>query len=318
MPIKVLSINGWCRNGSTIIGNVLGEVPGFVHVGELHFLWKNGAGKGVNSLCGCGKVLAECPTWSPILTDGIPDGMSPDEFADEVIRRQRAWVRSRHTWKVLRRGVRNADMRAHADLMTRTYQQIAAATGAEVIVDSTKISGEAALLSHLDGVIPYYLHLVRDPRAAAQSWREPKQYVYTMSATKSTWYWRGFNISSNALVERFPERSMFLRYEDFIADPATVIGSLMELCGADPAGNPVRGHTVDLRPNHTVTGNPDRFRSGPTVIRDRDDSWKTKLPRRARLATSLWSWPMAGRYGYGRDGYRPVGIEKESSVGSGA
>ena len=23
--IKVLSINGWCRNGSTILGNVLGE-----------------------------------------------------------------------------------------------------------------------------------------------------------------------------------------------------------------------------------------------------------------------------------------------------
>jgi hypothetical protein len=40
-PVKVLSINGWCRNGSTIIGNLLNEVDGFFHVGELHFLWKN-------------------------------------------------------------------------------------------------------------------------------------------------------------------------------------------------------------------------------------------------------------------------------------
>ena len=51
--VKVVCIIGWCRNGSTILGNVLGEVPGFFHAGELHFLWKNAAGKGANQSCGC-------------------------------------------------------------------------------------------------------------------------------------------------------------------------------------------------------------------------------------------------------------------------
>ena len=45
-PLTVLCVTGWCRNGSTIIGNVLNEVPGFFHVGELHFLWKNATGRG--------------------------------------------------------------------------------------------------------------------------------------------------------------------------------------------------------------------------------------------------------------------------------
>ena len=38
-------------------GNVLNEVPGFFHVGELHFLWKNAAGRGANNRCGCGRPV---------------------------------------------------------------------------------------------------------------------------------------------------------------------------------------------------------------------------------------------------------------------
>ena len=45
--LTILCITGWCRNGSTILGNVLNEVPGFFHVGEIHCLWKNSAGLGV-------------------------------------------------------------------------------------------------------------------------------------------------------------------------------------------------------------------------------------------------------------------------------
>ncbi len=71
-PLKILCITGWCRNGSTIIGNILNEVPGFCHVGELHFLWKNAAGKGANSSCGCGKDLTQCAVWSEILPLGRP------------------------------------------------------------------------------------------------------------------------------------------------------------------------------------------------------------------------------------------------------
>jgi Sulfotransferase domain len=299
--VTVLSITGWCRNGSTILGNVLNEVPGYVHVGELHFLWKNAAGKGVNSSCGCGAVLTECPLWSQILLAGMPTGVTLDEHATEVIRRQRAAVRTRHTWRVLRRGIRDGDSRAHAALMAATYREIATRTGATVIVETNKIPGESALLARLDGVDPYYVHLVRDPLAVAQSWRVPKDYVYTMSASKSTAYWDGFNIAAHALTRRYPERSLFLRYEDFIADPAGTVDTLVRLCGQAAAVNPVQGHAVDLHTNHTVTGNPDRLHTGPTIIRDRDDGWRTGLPLRARLAATALSWPLSMRYGYRRD-----------------
>jgi hypothetical protein len=125
-----------------------------------------------------------------------------------------------------------------------------------------------------------------------------KEYVYAMPASTSTAYWNGFNLAVRAIVKRFPERSRCLRYEEFIAHPADSVESLLRLCGADQAANPVRGNVVELRPNHTVTGNPDRFMIGRTVIRDTDDAWRSGLPASAKLAAVTLSWPLFGRYGY--------------------
>ena len=37
---RVLYILGWGRSGSTVLGNILGEVDGFFCAGELHYLWE--------------------------------------------------------------------------------------------------------------------------------------------------------------------------------------------------------------------------------------------------------------------------------------
>jgi hypothetical protein len=298
-PLKIVCITGWCRNGSTIIGNILNEIPGFFHVGEIHFLWKNSAGRGANNSCGCRKPLTECDIWSQVLAAGRPAGTTAEAHAAAVIRRQLACVRTRHTWRVLNRGLHGEEIREHADLMALTYHTAAKIMDARVIVDTTKIPGEAALLPHLAGVEPYFVHLVRDPRAVAQSWSSWKQYAYPMSSSKTTAYWHGFNTASQAILRRHPGRSMFLRYEDFIADPSRGVDRLLTLCGADPAANPMAGgRTIELHTNHTVTGNPDRFDTGATVIRERDDSWRTRLATSARLAAVTLSWPQFRRYGY--------------------
>jgi hypothetical protein len=298
--LSVIYISGWLRSGSTVLGNVLAEVPGFFHAGELHFLWKNAAGLGANRLCGCGLPLTGCPLWSVILPAGRPAGMTEAAHARLVLRQQRASVRTRHTWRVLRRGAADPVTRSQAALMTAVYHAIAEQTGARVIVDSSKMAAEAALLPHLDGVRPCFVHLVRDPRAIAQSYRAPKQYVEAMPAGQSTAYWHGFNRAAEAVSRRYPDRSAFLRYEEFIADPQAAVGGLLERFGTDPAVVPVHGRTVELHPNHTVTGNPDRFRSGVTVIKDDDSAWRSRLPAGARLTARTLAWPLFERYGYHR------------------
>ena len=56
--IVVLYIAGWGRSGSTIMGNILGQLPGFAHVGELSNVWSRGVIE--DSLCGCGARFSEC------------------------------------------------------------------------------------------------------------------------------------------------------------------------------------------------------------------------------------------------------------------
>ncbi len=311
-PVTVICVTGWCRNGSTIMGNILNEIAGLTHVGELHFLWQNSAGRGANSRCGCGAPLTGCPLWSAVLADLKPAQASLDQFAAQVVARQRRCVRTRHTWRVLRAGLADQDLRDHAELMSRAYRVIAARTGARVIVDTSKMPGEAALLPHLTGVRPVFVHLVRDPRAVAESWRQPKDYVYALSAAKSTGYWVGFNLASEAISRRYPQCSVRVRYEEFLTDPGRVIDQLLRLCGADAGANPVTGRLVELGVNHTVTGNPDRFRTGRTELRATDDRWVTALPARSKLAVAAIAWPLLRRYDYRRQNLRS---RKESMVG---
>ncbi|WP_163996211.1 sulfotransferase [Pyxidicoccus caerfyrddinensis] len=299
-PLTVLYVTGWCRSGSTIIGNVLNEVPGCFHTGELSFLWKNAHGNGSNTLCGCGAQLVECALWSKVLQQGVAPGETPREHAARVVRRQQDTVRTRHTLRVLRQDSPSPALREHADLLAKTYRTISDATGASVIVDSGKFPSEAALLPHVEGIRPYYLHLVRDPRAVAHSWTKTKQYVVPMSAARSTAYWLGFNVGSELVTRRYPERSLFLRYEDFISEPAATVDSLLSLIGVERSKNPVHVRTVNLGKNHTVTGNPDRFLSGPTLLRAGDDTWRKELSTRAKAVASALAWPLMGRYRYGR------------------
>ncbi|MBZ4414942.1 sulfotransferase [Myxococcus sp. RHSTA-1-4] len=299
-PLTVLYVTGWCRSGSTIIGNVLNEVEGCFHTGELSFLWKNAYGNGSNTLCGCGAQLVDCTLWSRVLQQGVAPGESPQAHAARVVLRQQATVRTRHTPRVLWRGLSALPLREHAGLLARTYRTIADVTGSRIIVDSGKFPSEAALLPHVKGVTPCYLHLVRDPRAVAHSWTKTKQYVVPMSAARSTAYWLGFNAGSELVTRRYPERSLFLRYEDFIAEPAATVDRLLRLIGVDRSANPVHRRTVHLGGNHTVTGNPDRFLSGPTLLRAGDDSWRKELSTRAKAVASALAWPLMGRYRYGR------------------
>ena len=47
--LKVLFIAGTSRSGSTLLGQLLGQIDGFIHIGELRQLWKKGFGQ--NSPC---------------------------------------------------------------------------------------------------------------------------------------------------------------------------------------------------------------------------------------------------------------------------
>jgi Sulfotransferase family len=305
--MRVLYITGMMRCGSTMIGNVLNEAERTLHIGELHFLWRNGIlHEGTNTSCGCGEILTDCPLWSKVLSAEVAADRHVAAGVEAV---QATRLRARHTLARLTESIgprrTPPDVRWVTGVTAELYRAAAGSAGAEVVVDSSKYPAEAAALLGRDDLDVRVLHVVRDARATTHSYRKDKSYVARMSAARSTGYWTAVNAASDLLALAGRDRYLRVRHEDFAARPAEIIDEVMAFAGIT-APNPVdAGGTVELGVNHTVTGNPDRFHHGRVLIRS-DGRWRTELGWKPRAFTTAASAPQLLRYGY------PVLAGKES------
>ncbi|WP_406277970.1 sulfotransferase [Embleya sp. NBC_00896] len=298
---RVLYITGWLRSGSTLLGNILNELPEVRHVGELHYLWRNGVlGLGTNSTCGCGLDLRACALWSSVLADAAGSGI--DAVAQRTAMRQHALLRTRHTRARLAEARGEVSVppgvRELLDTSARVYRRLAADGGASrLIVDGSKYPAEAAALLGRADLDVRVLHIVRDPRAAALSFRRAKQYIDPMSPVRSSGYWNAFNLASEQVAAAAVGRSLRVRYEDLAERPMAVVTDVLRFAGLDDA-SPVDGSgKVHLGGNHTVTGNPDRLRQGMTAIRP-DERWHSELSTRDTAVVTGITAPLLRRYGY--------------------
>jgi hypothetical protein len=86
-----------------------------------------------------------------------------------------------------------------------------------------------------------------------------------------------------------------LRYQDFVADPARAVHEILDFLGEprhDAGISPRR--TVELGSDHTVAGNPLRFRRGELEVR-LDEEWRTRMPRASRALVTALTLPMLAR-----------------------
>lgn len=322
---RVVYITGWCRTGSTLVGNLLGEYDGVAHVGELSYLWTNGVSRsGTNTVCGCGKDLLECPVWSEVLARLHPgqNDAGLRRLAAGYRERHARWLRTRHTRARLAeargRSARAPRVGRALSALGDIYTTIGETLAVEVIVDSSKFPAEAAALLGMPELDVRVLHLVRDPRATAYSWRRAKEYIPAMGVWRSTAYWTGFNLASEWIGAAFPDRYLRIRYEDFAADPGRVLTAIARwarLTGTSPvtaaeATGTAPGTATDsatatatLGENHTVTGNPDRLRRGSVQIRP-ERAWTTELPAAEAVVSTAVALPLLPRYGYPLTGWR--------------
>ncbi|NOZ78848.1 MAG: sulfotransferase, partial [Acidobacteria bacterium] len=169
--VHVLYIAGWGRSGTTILGNILGQIPGFTAVGELRYFWERNLTD--NYLCGCGSIIDHCPFWSSVIERAW--GGSPPDPADMTRWRDR--LRTRHLPFLLRPNAADRyarTLKPYLDELTRFYRAIQEVGQSRVIVDISKFPSYAYALSLLPDVKLSVLLMVRDPRAVAYSWLRPK------------------------------------------------------------------------------------------------------------------------------------------------
>lgn len=299
-PVKVLYVLGTQRGGTTITGRLLGAMAGVAFVGELRRLWE--VGPDGDRRCGCGATHRECPVWSTVLPQVFDDGPPLDE-----VRRWQATVAARYPSSLPRRQRESARVdaarRDYGALLAATYRALAEATGARVIVDSSKAPAEGRLVLGLDGIEASLLHLVRDPRATAYSLvrrsadgAAPGAHPRETLAGSAGWVVRHARATA-VCRSKAGSRSLVARYESMATDPNAFVRSAAALVGEPPpATDVVVGGAFDAGPDHTPTGGG-RFEPARVELR-LDDRWQSGLSRADRALATALTIPLAARFGY--------------------
>lgn len=305
MTCTVLGIAGAGRSGSTLLELMLGEATGAVCAGEVTHLW--GRGLVENQLCGCGVGFRECAFWQGVLADvfareGVPDGADLRDRREDLMTLRRI--------PALASG-KGPGQPEYSEVMGRLYQAVAERAGVKTVIDSSKYPPEAFFLAGLPGVDVVLVQLVRDSRAVVHSWQRHRvrpeihwkqEEMPRYPTLKVAVAWVVFN----RLIERARKRvarSILVRYEDLVASPRATLAAIADIAGLE-LRHEGSLETLTLHGNHTVSGNPLRFKRGEITVRN-DAEWEEGMKPGARLLTNLVTGPWLHRYGYPIRPHRP-------------
>ena len=305
-PIPVLFIACAGRSGSTLLDRIIGMHDGFCSAGELRFIWERSFGE--NQLCGCGAPFYDCAFWGEVSSMAfgveaarvdVTTAISLRRSLDEI--RYAPWLIQSHSPACYQ-----SALLVYRELLERLYRGILQASGDRVIVDSSGDATHGLILSRMRNVELHVVHLIRDPRAVAFSWkrahRRPEIHwtsegMPTEHARTSATRWMMHNTMAE-LLSRSAASYFRVRYEDFVADPGAALSRILapyEWMSGRPTS--IVGKEVVLGPTHTVSGNPMRFKHGPLTI-ELDAEWRDAMvPRDRRSVTSL-TLPLLAKYGY--------------------
>ena len=110
--------------------------------------------------------------------------------------------------------------------------------------------------------------------------------------------WLAWNTATEAYWARRPDRYLFVRYEDFVAEPAATFRLVLDMLGKSSLNVDVSAdREVFLDVCHTVDGNPVRLQKG-LVRLEKDDEWENAMDVRTKLAVTSMTLPLLLRYHY--------------------
>lgn len=303
--VDVVYIAGDGRSGSTLLSRLLNELPGWLAIGEVRYLWERGLQQ--DRACECGRPFSRCPLWSEVEADLRARGLLDPRDAAEAERRL---LRLRRVHGAVRGvadpGTWAGEVGEYVDQVAAVYESVQRISGAKVLVDSSKLAQYGQVLRATDDVRLRVLHLVRDPRATVHSWRRakpleahaPRAVMPQRSLLRSVGVWTASNVLTERLLTERVAHSHRMRYEDLVRAPVETLRSAMDALGLEvqvPAA--LAEPELHLQPGHGLAGNPDRLRAGPVVLR-LDDAWRREMPRRdAALIGGLTS-RLRERYGF--------------------
>lgn len=251
---RVVYVMGTARSGSTILGVALGNFDDVFFAGELGgWLEKSG----ISSYDGPERI----DLWRAVLAS--VDGAS-ELFGHEArytLERSPAAFRL-DQWSARRR------LRARwRPITANLYRAIVRETGARNIVDTSSHPLRARELQRLSGIELHLVYLVRDPHGVVASFITPGPAKFSDSIFVTNAYIWITNLLSVATFLRQPrDRRLFVRHEDFVADPEGVLRAILKGIDSDASmpdlgalrtGPAFQGNILLRKDQVSLKGRPD-------------------------------------------------------------
>ncbi len=297
---QIVFIGGFGRSGSTLLETRLSQSGTFFPVGELKYIWSRGLIN--NELCGCGQKFKECDFWNPEISDAFGGLSESDVLRIEGIRND--VEKNRHL--ILREwvGVRDQSYLELYDeykrILTDLYNSIFKLSGFNRLIDNSKDVAHGLLINRLDQYSTKNIQLVRDSRAVAFSFNNPKirpevhwkkEFMKKRSCFSSSFYWIMLNYQMEWLAKQFPTKRV--RYEDLVSGNNEAFEEVKKF---------LKGYEADeIKPSgqnitHTISGNPLRFDRENEVVKD--ERWINEMSLFDKKLVAFLNYPLLKKYGY--------------------
>lgn len=265
-PIKVAFILGDGYSGSTLLDLLLGSHSRMVGLGEID-AESFDAFVGQNQLCTCLFRARECHFWAKVLQR--LRGAGGEEF---------------------KLGGTNGDGGGATRRTVELFRAVQEVSGAEILVDSSKLFERAHALAESGLVEARVIHLVRDGRGVAYSHLKRGQ-----SFEQAVYHW----LKKNAEVTDWLRAGeapahILVKYEDLCARPEETARRVCEFLGAEWEPQMMR---FGQRVHHNVRGNTMRFLIKDSAVR-LDEVWKEKLRAEDFHLFEELAGPAARQLGY--------------------
>lgn len=281
---------------------VIGTATNAVSMNEVYRLWMEDDFE--SRKCGCGETFLACNFWQTVRSY-LP---ANEQFVRRLLFLQQKVDHTRFFPNIyfgLYSRKFEDRLVEYKRKLSVLYGAISNASEGQIIVDSSKVPSRALILSEIENVDISFVHLIRDARAVAYAWAkrvktDPSFQNKTLDRHPFWWMavkWGWVNLCAELLNRR--SRYMRLRYEDFVDAPSSVVASLLSNVAAIDESSIAftDERIVELGEIHSMSGNPQRFETGPIKIR-RGSNWREKISLVNYAYSTAVSWPLLMRYGY--------------------
>ena len=298
---RLIFLSGASHSGTTLTAMLIGAHPNLCCVGEL---MTPKLGENERYLCSCKTLLEDCSFWAGVSKNMAKRG---HEFSISNAKTDIRTDASPYVLKLLKPLVRSPSMELIRDsllslspawrrqlpkLMQRNADYVSSIlekTGAEAVVDSSKIGTRLKYLLKNENIDVQVIWVVRDGRGVSLAYKNPSQYADAKDPklrgggsgetqekgrgiTAAAREWVRSNQETEALLATMPkDKWIKVHYEDICNSTEKTLNKIYEFIGVEPDKKRLDFKTVE----HHVVGNGMRLDSSEEI--KIDDQWKTKL-----------------------------------------